>query len=64
MNNLKVLRQKSGLSQIQLAHCLNVSQQAVAKWENGVANPRADTLLEIAKIFGCTIDDLFADAAG
>ena len=38
---------------------LNVDRSTIAKWETGEAMPRADKLPEIAKILGCTIDDLF-----
>ena len=34
-NNLKLYRKESGLTQEQVAEKLNVSRQAVAKWENG-----------------------------
>ena len=49
------------MSQFGLAHLLNVSQQAIAKWESGKSQPRADKLPEIAKVLGCTIDDLYRD---
>lgn len=37
-NNLKIYRRESGLTQEQVAEKLNVSRQAVAKWENGVSH--------------------------
>lgn len=64
MNIIKKLRESKGMTQKALAHRLGVERSTVAKWETGEATPRSDKLLEIAKIFGCTIDDLFADAAG
>ena len=48
-----------GLSQTELARLINVSQQSVAKWENGVSSPRTDKLPEIAKVLNCEISDLF-----
>lgn len=57
-NNLKVLRKLKGLSQEQLAQQLNVSRQAVSKWENGSGLPEVETLISLSEIFACTIDDL------
>lgn len=59
MNNLRYLRNKVGLSQENVAHEMQVSQQAIAKWENGDSMPRADKLPELARILNCTISDLF-----
>ena len=59
MNNIKFLRENMGLSQTELARLINVSQQSVAKWENGVSSPRTDKLPEIAKVLNCEISDLF-----
>lgn len=61
MHNIRVLREKIGFSQQQVAESVNVSQQAVARWENGLAKPRADLLPELAVLFHCTIDELFKE---
>ena len=58
MNNIKMLRQRQNLTQGDVAKELNISQQAIAKWETGAAMPRADKLTELAKVLGCTIDEL------
>lgn len=55
---LKKLRTEAGYKQQDLANLLNVSQQAVAKWENGRTEPNISILLKIAKIFNCTVDNL------
>ena len=34
---------------------------AVSKWERGLAKPRADKLPQLAKLYGCTIEELLAD---
>ena len=62
MNNIKNLRKKEKLTQIDLAKKLKIGQSTVAMWETGEAMPRADKLPELAKILGCTIDDLFGNA--
>jgi transcriptional regulator with XRE-family HTH domain len=47
------------LTQDELAERLKISRTTVTMWETGEAMPRADKLPELAKILGCTIDDLF-----
>ncbi len=64
MNDIQKHRQKNKLSQEQLASKLGVDRSTVAKWETGEAMPRADKLPELAKILGCTIDDLFKEEKG
>ena len=55
---LKMLRASRGLSQEQLAAELNVSRQAVSKWECGDAAPDLDKLRAICTYFGVTTDHL------
>ena len=61
LNNIKRFRHKLNISQAALAYSMRVAQQAVAKWEAGESMPRADRLPELARILGCTIDELFAE---
>ena len=61
MHNIRVLREKNGFTQQQVAEVVNVSQQAVAMWENGLTKPRADLLPRLAALFHCTIDELFGE---
>lgn len=49
---LKELRVNAGYTQKQLAEKMNVSQTAIALWENGSREPSFDTIKEIAEIFG------------
>lgn len=56
--NLKEKRKNAGLKQQELAARLHVSQQAIAKWENGKAEPNVSTLKEIATALDCTVNDL------
>lgn len=51
-------RKKAGLSQAAVAKELDVSDAAVCMWETGKTHPRTALLPKIAKLFGCTIDDL------
>ncbi|MBE6918505.1 MAG: helix-turn-helix transcriptional regulator [Ruminococcaceae bacterium] len=61
-NNIYTLRRQRGLSQEQLAEALDVSRQAISKWENGAAVPELDKLQAIAAFFGVTLDELTGDA--
>ena len=54
-------RKKSGLSQEALAQKLDVSRQAVSKWETGEATPDLNNLALLAKEFGVTADWLISD---
>lgn len=51
-------RIKSGLSGKRVAEELGVTDAAVYQWETGVYMPNAKRLTEIAKLYGCTVDDL------
>ncbi len=57
------LRKKAGLTQEQLAQKLNISFQAVSKWENAQACPDIGLVPQIADLFGVSIDELFGRAA-
>ena len=58
---LKQIRNRFGLSQEQLADIINVSRQAITKWENDNGLPDISNLQEISKVFGITIDYLLDD---
>ena len=53
-------RRQHGLTQQQLAGRLNISFQAVSKWENGTACPNIELLAELAAVLGVTADELLA----
>lgn len=50
------------ISQANLGELLNVSQQAVAKWEKSIAEPDTNTLKKLADLFGVTVDYLIGHA--
>lgn len=52
------LRKKNGWSQEELAEKMNVSRQAVAKWERGTSLPSTANLLALSRIFGCGVSEL------
>lgn len=55
------LRKGKGMSQEELAEKLNVSRQAVSRWEMGTAQPDVQNLLQISKLFDVTTDYLLND---
>lgn len=60
-NNLKRLREIANLTQTELAEILCVSQGVVSFWEIGRNMPEASKLPSIARVLGCTVDDLFCE---
>ena len=55
---LKMLRKENELTQEQLAEKLNVSRQAITKWESGDGTPDIENLKQISILFNTTIDEL------
>lgn len=55
------LRKQAGMSQEEAAERLNVSRQALSRWENGTAQPAANNIVEISRLFGVTADYLLND---
>lgn len=53
---LIVLRDKAGISQMELANQLDVSRQAVSRWESGDTTPSMDKLKTLAKIYDVSLD--------
>lgn len=53
-----LLRSRKGFSQGELADSLNVSRQAVSKWENNSAVPDLERIVKMSEIFGISIDEL------
>lgn len=57
--NIKILRKQMNLTQEQLAEALNISSQAVSKWETHISYPDITLIPSIADFFGVSIDFLF-----
>ncbi len=55
---LQKIRKENNITQEQLADKLNVSRQAVSKWESGTAYPDTEKLIQISKIFNISLDEL------
>ena len=52
------LRKGADMTQTALAEKLNVSRQAVSRWEMGTAMPDVENLIAMSDLFGVTLDDL------
>ncbi|MCH4167937.1 MAG: helix-turn-helix domain-containing protein [Streptococcaceae bacterium] len=59
--NLQNLRKMKNITQEELAEKLEVSRQAVSKWESGSGYPEMNKLVLLAEIFGCSLDRLIND---
>lgn len=55
------LRKSNGWSQEDLAEKINVSRQAISRWENGTALPDSNNILQLSKLFNVTADYLLND---
>ena len=56
--NIACLRKGASMTQSELAERLNYSDKAVSKWERAESVPDIATLIELAELFGVTLDDL------
>ena len=56
-------RKEHGMTQKDLAALLNISYQAVSKWEAGISLPTVEMLYDIAKILNMTVDGLLNEEA-
>ena len=56
--NLVTLRKQHGLTQMEVAEKLNVSRQAISRWEVGAAVPNTDNLKTLSDLYGVSVDDI------
>ena len=56
--NITRLRTAANLTQAELGSMVNYSDKSISKWERGDAIPDVRVLLQLAQIFGVTVDDL------
>lgn len=55
------LRKAKGLTQKELAEALNVTRQAISRWEVGTAAPSLDNLAFLSRLYGVPLDDFIQD---
>ena len=58
---LSKLRKEYNYTQEQLADVLGVSRQSISKWESDIAYPETEKLIELGKLFECSMDYLLKD---
>ncbi|WP_270615271.1 helix-turn-helix domain-containing protein [Streptococcus salivarius] len=59
---LKELRKQAGLTQVDVAEKLGISQPAYASWERGVKKPTQDNLVKIAQVLSVSVDFLVGNS--
>ena len=57
---IAVRRKKAGLTQMQLAEKLNITDRAISKWETGRALPDSSIMLELCDVLGITVNELLS----
>lgn len=56
--SLKNVREKNKLTQTKLAQLLNISPQAISKWEKGISEPSLKDVITMSEIYCITVDEL------
>lgn len=56
---IKEYREKLGMKQSELAEIVNVRRETIVHLENGKYNPSLKLAMDIAKVFGTTVENLF-----
>lgn len=59
--NIAFYRKQAGMTQAGLAEKLNYSDKAISKWERGESIPDVLTMMQLASLFGVSVDDLLGD---
>ncbi|MCI8530255.1 MAG: helix-turn-helix transcriptional regulator [Lachnospiraceae bacterium] len=62
--NLMYYRKKKGLSQEKVSEYLEVSRQAVTKWESNTSRPNSENLIKLAQLFEVDVDTLLGNGDG
>lgn len=57
----KAARQAAGLSVREVMEMLGISDAAIYSWETGANFPKGKRLLEVAKLYGVTVDELLRE---
>lgn len=59
---LSFLRKQRGMTQLELAEELDISRQAVSRWERGTSDPSTENLVSIGRLFGVSVDALIDES--
>ena len=55
---IRELRERKGMTQVELARAVNVSKATACQWESGLRKPGLGNLLALANVLDCTIDEI------
>ncbi len=55
-DRIKTLRESAGMTQVELAKKLDISRTSINAWENGISEPSAAYIIELAKLFHSSAD--------
>lgn len=58
MLNLKIMRIRRGMTQVELAQKVGISQNALSFYEVGNRSPRMDVLYKLAEVLDCDVKDI------
>lgn len=61
---IAALRKENGMTQLELAERMGVTDKAVSKWERDLSCPDVSTLPKLAELFGISVDELMQVRAG
>lgn len=59
VTRIREYREKAGLKQAELAELVNARRETIVHLESGKYNPSLKLAMDIAKVFGVTVEDLF-----
>ena len=59
--SFKEQRKRAGLTQMEVAKQLGVTDSAVNQWETGKTTPNTKRLSELARLYNCTVDELLKE---
>ena len=58
VTKIKEYREKNGMKQAELAEMVNARRETIVHLENGKYNPSLKLAMDIAKVFGVTVEDI------
>ncbi len=64
MPTLRELRQKSGMTQLEVAIALGLTPSTIYSWERGTREPRGRQLQQLARLYGVSADDVVLPERG
>lgn len=59
--SIKALRESKNMTQAELAELVGINRTTISMWETNNSMPRADKLIQLANILGCTVDELLRE---